>query len=75
MTKEERAEMSRKNGALSKGPKTEAGKNKSRLNSLKTGEHATVLAHYVPTHPACHCNEDRAQYRLLVDDILAIKLV
>ena len=72
MTKEERAEMSRQNGARSNGPKTEAGKSKSRLNSLKTGEHATVLAHYVPTHPACLCNEDRDQYRLLVDDFIAI---
>lgn len=72
MTKEERAEMSRRNGAKSKGPKTDEGKAKSRLNSLKDGEYAKKLAHYIPLHEAAMCSEDRDAYRTTVDEFIAI---
>ena len=72
MTKEERAEMSRKNGAKSKGPVSEEGKSKSRMNALKDGEYAKTLAHYIPVHDAVMCTEDRDQYRGTVDQFIAI---
>src|SRR4051794_26460354 len=43
LTLEERAEVSRKNGAKSRGPVTEAGKLISRENSLKLEIYARVV--------------------------------
>ena len=62
MTKEERAEIARKNGAKSKGPKTEKGRAKVSTNAVKTGEHVNKLSPFLPPHPAVLCNEDRAEY-------------
>src|SRR5947209_6781566 len=44
MTAQQRAEISRANGARSRGPKTDAGKSVSRRNSLKDGFYARSLA-------------------------------
>src|SRR5262245_38825761 len=44
LTLEERAEVSRKNGAKSRGVKTEAGKQISRRNALKHGVYARTLS-------------------------------
>ncbi len=43
MTKEERAEISRKNGAKSKGPISEKGKAKSSRNAITHGAYATLI--------------------------------
>jgi len=72
LTPEEKAEISRQNGAKSKGPVTEEGKAKSRLNALKSGDHATTLSMFVPPHSAVICNEDRHKYAHLMDELLAI---
>src|SRR5690348_1780309 len=43
LTPEQRADISRRNGAKSQGPKTTAGKNRSKLNALKHGLTAQTL--------------------------------
>ena len=43
MSSDRRIRSSRANGALSRGPKTEAGKNRSRLNGVKHGIYAKSL--------------------------------
>ncbi|MEO6759554.1 MAG: hypothetical protein ABIO24_08880, partial [Saprospiraceae bacterium] len=72
MTKEERAKIARENGAKSKGPKTETGKQRSARNALKDGSRAEKFAAFVPPHEAVVCNEDRKAYLELVDDLVAI---
>ena len=72
MTKEERAQIARENGAKSKGPKTEAGKAQSRLNSIKTGEHATTLAPFVPPSSGILCHEDRLKFFALINQLTQI---
>jgi len=72
MSKEERAKISRENGAKSRGPKSEEGKAKSARNALKDGSRAEKLKHFVPPHSAVVCTEDRAAYMQLVDDLIAI---
>src|SRR5689334_12600555 len=44
ITEEERAEVRRRNGAKSRGPVTDAGKERSRQNAMKHGLSARVLA-------------------------------
>src|SRR5438309_894549 len=43
LTPEQRAEISRTNGARSRGPKSHAGKSVSRRNSLKDGFYSKTL--------------------------------
>lgn len=62
MSKEERAEISRTNGAKSKGPKTEAGKERSSRNALKHGERATKHSDFAPPHDAVLCTDDRQEF-------------
>ena len=71
MTKEERAEQSRKNGSKSNGPKTEEGKARSSRNALKDGHRADALKHLLPPHEVVVCNEDRQEYYNLVERLLA----
>jgi len=72
LTAEERAEISRQNGAKSKGPVTEEGKAKSRQNALKTGEYATeILPHLFPPHQARLFAEDPEEYKTLVEELKA----
>jgi hypothetical protein len=72
MTKEEHARIARENGAKSKGPKTDAGKQKSARNALKDGSRAEKFKAFVPPHEAVVCNEDRGAYMQLVDELVAI---
>jgi hypothetical protein len=69
---EERAAISRANGAKSRGPKTDAGKQRSARNAIKSGEHCEAFAFFVPPHSAVLCNEDRQAYYRLFDDMLHI---
>jgi hypothetical protein len=68
---EERARIARENGAKSRGPVTPEGKDRSRLNSLKDGRHATTIAHLVPTDNAVVLFEDRRAYARFVQELLA----
>jgi hypothetical protein len=72
MTKERRAEISRNNGAKSKGPKTAEGKAKVSANAVKTGEHIDKLSQFLPPHQAVLCNEDRPQYYQLFKQLIEI---
>jgi hypothetical protein len=72
MSKKERAQIARENGAKSKGPKTEQGKAKVGANAVKTGEHVDKLAHFLPPHQAVLCNEDRPQYFQLLKQLIEI---
>jgi hypothetical protein len=72
LTPEQRAAISRANGAKSRGPKTDAGKQRSARNAIKTGEHAGPLAYLVPPHAAVLYNEDRQAYYRLFDEMLHI---
>jgi hypothetical protein len=65
MTKEQRAEISRQNGAKSKGPITDQGKSNSSRNALKHGEYAQSFASFIPPRPAVLCNEDLATFQAL----------
>ena len=72
LTKEQKAEIARQNGAKSRGPKTEAGKNRSRANGLKHGERATTLQHLAQPHPAILCNEDQHNFFQLFHDLIKV---
>jgi methyl-accepting chemotaxis protein len=70
MTKEERAQIARDNGAKSKGPTTAAGKAKSSRNGIKTGEHTTTLSSFLPPDCAILCTEDRQAFFELMDSLI-----
>jgi hypothetical protein len=44
LSREERAEVSRQNGARSRGPRTPEGRRRSSANAFKHGQRAEVLA-------------------------------
>ena len=72
MTNEERAQIARENGAKSKGPVTSAGKEKSARNGITHGLRTEKLKHFIPPHHAVLCNEDRAEYYQLIDELLSV---
>ncbi|MBL8235830.1 MAG: hypothetical protein JNM66_00320 [Bryobacterales bacterium] len=72
MTPDEKARISRENGAKSRGPKTQEGKDRVSRNALKTGEHAEKFKHFLPPHEACLANEDPDDYNKFIDTLLAI---
>ena len=72
MTPEEKARISRENGAKSRGPVSEEGKATSSRNAIKHGEYAETLKHFIPPHEACVCTEERDDYEALVAELLAI---
>ena len=74
MTKEDKARIARENGAKSRGPKTEAGKAQSRLNSIKTGENAQTLAQFVPPNSGILCQKDRKKFYALIHQLTHIYL-
>src|SRR5215212_9305677 len=72
MTTEQRAKVARENGAKSKGPVTSAGKEKSARNGITHGLRTEKLKHFIPPHHAVLCNEERAEYYQLVDELLSV---
>jgi hypothetical protein len=73
-TKDEIAEIARRNGRKSKGPKTAEGKARVGKNNLKNGSRSKVYTHFVIAHSAVLCNEDRqAFYRILEDFVAELK--
>lgn len=70
-TPAQKAELARRNGALSKGPTTAAGKARSCRNALVHGRRAGKLAEFVPPESALLSNEDRRKFFTLFDQNLA----
>ena len=52
ITADRKAEIARENGAKSKGPTTEEGKEKCARNAITHGERAQALKLIVPPHSA-----------------------
>lgn len=71
LTHEQRAEIARRNGSRSTGPKTEQGKLRACRSSLRHGLRASKLAEFVPPNSATLNNEDRQQFFTLYDQNLA----
>jgi len=70
-TKEELAEIARQNGAKSRSPKTDAGKEQSQRNATTHGDRAAALKHLVPPHSAHLAFEDRREFYKLYDTNIA----
>jgi len=71
LSTEDRARVARENGSKSRGPKTEAGKEKSRRNAIKHGDRADALKLLVPPHSACLMHDERLAYYELFDRNIA----
>jgi hypothetical protein len=70
ITPEEKARIARENGAKSRGPKTQEGKDRSRLNSMKHGEYSSALRFILPPHCVITCLEDREKFFALFEDLV-----
>jgi hypothetical protein len=70
LSPEQRAAISRANGAKSRGPRSQDGKRRSARNAIKSGAYAAKFADLVPPHSAVLCNEDRQAYYRLLDQLL-----
>ena len=66
-TPEERARIARENGAKSRGPRTQAGKEQSKRNAIKRGERAGALKALVPPHSAVLVHEERREFYKMYD--------
>ena len=63
LRKARRAEINRQNAQKSTGPKSEAGKMNSRINSLKNGSRTVIVDHTGAPGLAMLSGEDAAEYR------------
>ena len=64
--KAHRAELNRQNAQKSTGPKTEAGKMNSRINSLRNGSRTVIVDHTGAAGLALLSGEDATEYRNMV---------
>ena len=64
--KARRAEINRQNAQKSTGPKTEAGRMNSRINSLRNGSRTVIVDHTGAPGLALLSGEDIAEYRAMV---------
>ncbi len=64
--KARRAEINRQNAQKSTGPKSEAGKMNSRINSLKNGSRTVIVDHTGAAGLAMLSGEDAAEYRNMI---------
>jgi len=71
LTKEQKAQIARENGAKSKGPVTPEGKEHSRRNAITHGERAATLKLIIPPHSACLANEARQAFYTMLDQLIA----
>jgi len=71
ISKERKAEIARENGAKSKGPTSDEGKEKCARNAITHGERAQALKLIVPPHSACLANEDRQAFYKMYDNLTA----
>jgi len=65
MTREEKAEIARRNGARSKGPTSEEGKAASRRNAIKHGRYASTSIDIAADRAVAH-HEDRERFLKIV---------
>ena len=70
ITPEEKARIARENGAKSKGPKTQEGKDRSRANGLKHGQRSSTLRHLAEPHPAILYSEDSRPFFQLFHNLI-----
>ena len=68
LTPEERARISRENGAKSQGPSSDEGKAQSARNSIKHGDYAQALRFLVPPHSSLLIHEERREFYKLYDN-------
>ena len=72
MSRKDRAKIARDNAAKSKGPVTPEIKEESAGKSTEQDIRAERLKHFAPPHHVVLCNEDRAEYYQLLDELVSV---